>query len=111
VSEVVCFRLDGDNPREARALAVLRAWQEAGYSRRHVLTEALLRLDGDAGQDTLGTVAELREVLGRAHDLLAAMQDGRRALPLPPDEPQGAPLSASFIASVRKTARPGMSGG
>ena len=47
MSEVICFRLDRDNPREAQALQVLAAWQEAGFSRRHVLTEALLRLDGD----------------------------------------------------------------
>ena len=37
MSRVIGFRLDSDNPREAQ--------REAGYSTRHVLTEALLGLE------------------------------------------------------------------
>jgi hypothetical protein len=109
MSEVICFRLDSSNPREAQALMVLSAWQEAGFSRRHVLTEALIRLDKDP-EDVSDAVAELREVLGRAHDLLEALQDGRHtAVIRQRTEPEGEPLAESFIASVRQAARPGMS--
>jgi hypothetical protein len=111
MSQVVCFRLDRQNPREALALAVLSAWQEAGYSTRHILTEALLGLD-DGSQDELSAVvAELREVVGHAHDLLEEMRDGRHVPPTPAGDGQAAQLSESFIASVRASARPGMTGG
>jgi hypothetical protein len=104
MSQVVCFRLDRQNQREA--LAVLSAWQEAGYSTRHILTEALLGLD-DGSQDELSAViAELREVVGHAHDLLEEMRDGRHVPPPRAGDGQAAQLSESFIASVRKTARP-----
>lgn len=46
MSEVISFRLDENNPCEAQARAVLKAWADKGYSVRHVLTEALCSLSG-----------------------------------------------------------------
>ena len=45
MSDVISFRLDKDNPREEKARQVLKYWYEEGYSLRHIMTEALLRLD------------------------------------------------------------------
>ena len=46
MSEVISFRLDKNNPRDAQAKAVLKAWVDKGYSVRHVLTEVLLAYHG-----------------------------------------------------------------
>ena len=45
MSTVISFRLSPENPREAEALAVLKIWHNQGFSIRHTLTEALLRLE------------------------------------------------------------------
>jgi hypothetical protein len=109
MSEVICFRLDRDNPREGKALEVLAAWQEAGFSRRHVLTEALLRLNGETGDSTANTLAALTEVLSQAQVLLENMQNGHY-VPTggQSEEPEDQALAESFLASVRQAARPGL---
>jgi len=45
MSEVISFRLNRENPREALALEVLKNRFRKGFSVRYVLTEALLKLD------------------------------------------------------------------
>lgn len=45
MSEVISFRLNENNPREARALHILRMWNNNGYSVRYTIIEALLRLN------------------------------------------------------------------
>ena len=42
MSKVYSFRLDDDNPREAQARGVIKAWMGEGYSLRHIITDALL---------------------------------------------------------------------
>jgi hypothetical protein len=109
MSQVVCFRLDRQNQREALALAVLSAWQEAGYSTRHILTEALLGLD-DGSQDELSAViAELREVVGHAHDLLEEMRDGRHVPP--PRAGDGQAAHCRSRSSPRSGKPPGLEPG
>jgi hypothetical protein len=45
MSEVISFRLNKSNLREAQALEILKAWCSRGYSLRYVITEALLKLN------------------------------------------------------------------
>jgi hypothetical protein len=40
MSEVISFRLDPDNAREALAITVLQTLQGKGYSLRYIMTEA-----------------------------------------------------------------------
>ena len=47
MSEVISFRLNPENSREAKALDTLKMWREEGYTLRHKITEAILRLDQD----------------------------------------------------------------
>ena len=109
MSQVIGFRLDQDNPREGRALAVLEAWQEQGYSTRHIISEALLRLGGEAGSEVSSTLAELQKVLGHAHRLLEQMQQGQIISPQhQEDQPEQARLTESFVLSVKEAARAGM---
>jgi hypothetical protein len=71
MSEVISFRLDRNNPREAQALGVLKKGQEAGYSLRHVLTEALLALEASAEEEQ-AVARALLEVAGRLEQIQSA---------------------------------------
>jgi hypothetical protein len=42
MSKVYSFRLDADNPREAKAKGVIDTWLEKGYSLRYLVVEALI---------------------------------------------------------------------
>ena len=109
MSEVVSFRLDAANPREAQAREVLRSWYAQGYSVRHIITEALLKLDEEPEQATELALVELTEMLGRVSQLLEQMQNGHYAAPPEePEEPSQATLRDAFVASVKNAARPGM---
>lgn len=118
MSKVVSFRLDEDTPEEQQALAILEEWQEKGYSTREIMTWALMSLaglemaEGTAQNDgeARETVTELREVLSQAQEFLEALRDMKAI----PDEVQvrSQPkpvLSQSFMAAVKKAARPGLS--
>jgi hypothetical protein len=110
MSQVIGFRLDQDNPREAQALALLEAWQKRGYSTRYIITEALLQLDGKTESEVSSTVAELQKALDHAHRLLERMQNGQIASPQhqAEDQPEQAQLTESFVLSVKEAARSGM---
>ncbi|MCU0485171.1 MAG: hypothetical protein MUC85_03575 [Anaerolineales bacterium] len=45
MSQVISFRLDENNPREAQAQQVLQTRASRGYSLRHTRVEALLALE------------------------------------------------------------------
>ena len=45
MSEVISFRLNPSNPREALALEILRNKQKGGFSSRRVLTDALIGME------------------------------------------------------------------
>ena len=108
MSQVVSFRLDRDNPREAQALLVLSTWQERGYSLRHILTEALIRLDAGEtdGSIPLEDLAGLMTQLGELVELLQAGSWVSQGVSnTMPGRDQ---LSDAFLTSVSKASRPGM---
>ena len=103
MSEVISFRLDAANPREAQAREVLRSWYAQGYSVRHILTEALLRLDEESEQETALALAELNEMLDRVGQLLEQMQNGHyTAVASATTEQSQEVLSDAFVASVQE---------
>ena len=109
MSEVISFRLDAANPREAQAREVLRSWYAQGYSVRHILTEALLRLDEESEQASALALAELNEMLGRVSQLLEQMQNGQyTAIVAEAEEQSQEVLSDAFVASVKSAAKPGL---
>jgi len=79
MSEVISFRLDKDNPREKRALEILKTWCGDGYSVRYILTEALVRLD-----DSKAALEDQNETLNQVSQLLRKLEDGAS----PPIVPQ-----------------------
>jgi len=110
MSEVISFRLDKSNPREARAREVLRAWYTQGYSVRHVLTEALLVLEESQQQDEEATFAldEVNRTLHQVIQMLERMQNGRYVAVKDDDQQPRAALTDTFVASVKSAARPGL---
>jgi hypothetical protein len=108
MSEVISFRLDRENPREAQALDVLTKGQEAGYSLRHILTEALLALEA-AAEDEQAAALALTEVAGRLEQILEQFQHAGSVPYQPPnDQREQAALAESFVLSVKQAARPGL---
>jgi hypothetical protein len=111
MSEVSSFRLDGDNPREARAREVLRAWYAQGFSVRHILTEALLALEDsqEEDQETAFALDEVNRTLHQVIQMLERMQNGRHAPSANQDGEQSrVTLTETFVASVKNAARPGL---
>jgi len=99
MSEVISFRLDKNNPREAQARAVLRAWVDKGCSVRHVLTEALLAYQGSQ-KDT--SISEMSVKLDQISNML--QQNGAQSIFLEKD----VGLSDQFLVSIRTAAKQGV---
>jgi hypothetical protein len=111
MSEVISFRLDRNNPREGQAMAVLRKGQEAGYSLRHILTEALLALEASAEDERqiLAALAEVSQRMGQIRDALESLQQGNLApVQMRDERPNQAALAESFLFSVKNAAKPGV---
>ena len=109
MSEVISFRLDATNPREAQAREVLRSWYAQGYSVRHIITEALLKVDEESEQVTDIALAELNETLGRVGQLLEQMQNrGYTTVAAEAAGQAQEALSGAFVASVKSAAKPGI---
>lgn len=110
MSEVISFRLDKANPREAQALEVLSAWVEKEFSVRFILTKVLLELDHpgpelSTSQDDPG-LNLIIEQIGQLLEMVKTI----KGEPIPElecsQEEQG--LNEMFLASVRHGAKPGL---
>jgi hypothetical protein len=111
MSEVISFRLDRENPREAQALAVLNKGQEAGYSLRHVLTEALLALESAAEdeQAVAVTLNQMTRMLAEMQAVLEVIQNRDfSAARIEEPKPEQDALAESFLLSVKNTAKSGL---
>ena len=109
MSEVISFRLGKGNPREARAWEVLQIWTSQGYSARHVITEALIKLSEESNQTTTQALEELSEAMRQVMQLLEHMQNGSYVPSADNDgESSKSALTDAFVASVKQAARPGM---
>lgn len=74
MSEVISFRLNKDNPREAQARAVIKAWGDKEYSARHVLTEALLAHQGSQRE------LEIRSLSTKLDEISRMLQQNKSPL-------------------------------
>ncbi len=110
MSAVISFRLDKENPREERALEVIKTHQEKGYGIRHIITEALLRLDAHSAESVDGAkFDQIQETLTQVRALLEQMGlDDDSSLKGRNTDPSFSSLTDVFISSVKKTAKPGL---
>lgn len=110
MSEVISFRLDNRNKREADAFEILKAWCSKGYSVRHVMIEALLKLgDPGIGSSQNPTNPDLNIVLTKVNILLDQIEN--RGLPpigKPEEDIVHSSLADNFVSSVRMAVKPGM---
>jgi hypothetical protein len=107
MSEVISFRLSEDNPREAQAREVLNAWVDKGYSVRHIITEALLQLGKEPGKHGDNRGGSMAEIVDRLASLVARLEGHlpNAQSPASQVEPE---LKSSFVAAIKKAARPGL---
>jgi hypothetical protein len=109
MSKVISFRLSKGNPREIQALENLSAWCAEGYSIRHILTEALLKLGDYTPKHTASNLDDLKINLERVSNLLEQLPKNNLTLmKMASGRPGNSELTDNFITSVKKSAKLGM---
>lgn len=109
MSEVISFRLNKDNLREGQALDILETWCNEGYSIRHVITEALLKLNGDGYEEAATTLDELQTTLNQVVHLLEQLGNDESTKVKEQESRSGKTgLTYDFIASIKKYANTGV---
>ena len=110
MSKVISFRLDEDNPREARALAVLKARCAQGHRARNVITEALIRLDEATNNSgTKDDDESLATIASQVNHLVDMIKAGNN-IPIGPKNDGGTrpELTGNFLDSIKLAAKPGL---
>jgi len=130
------FQLDPNKPDEEKALFILEDFQRAGWDLPKVMVMALLSLDRDqaarfeigggktanalAGlhdsllevrQGSLSALDEAHKVLYQVQELLTQLQEAQNSPvpPAPPSDPPPEAISESFLLSLKKVIKPGIS--
>ena len=70
MGEVISFRLNPNNPREAKALEILRTEQAEGFSSRRVLSGTSIGLVDEKGQVISFPITEFHTALKQVSRLL-----------------------------------------
>jgi len=108
MSEVISFRLNKGNLREAKALLVLQEWRAQGYSIRRIITDALLKLDATQTEPHTNRLDELNDTLNQVNLLLKQLSYGDSAQSSNTDgRPENSRLADHFVASIKKSAKRG----
>jgi len=109
MSKVISFRLDAENPREARALEVINTWTNQGYSPRFILTKALLELGHPGSDIAMNQEGQaLNAVLDHIDQVIEMVKTMQPDRPPRQDSDIASPtLSEGFLTSVKNRAKPG----
>lgn len=110
MSKVFSFRLDKNNPREARALEVIETQRAEGLGLRHIITAALLALDLQRTDlVSCKTHDEISETLKRVTQLLEKIEKRNNSSQKDQDASSDcSKLTDNFVASIKRAAKPGM---
>ena len=109
MSEVISFRLNPDNPREAKALDILREKQASGFSSRRILADALVALEDKKGISQALYVEEFNEILERIVRLLEKNNFETPGIANPdPVSSRPHALNDHFLQSVKVAIKPGI---
>ena len=109
MSKVISFRLDPDNPREAKALDILREKQASGFSSRRILADALVALEDKKGISQALYVEEFNEILERIVRLLEKNNFETPGIANPdPVSSRPHALNDHFLQSVKVAVKPGI---
>lgn len=97
MSKVFSFRLDADNPREARAREVINTWLDKGYSLRYLVTDALISyMKEDIEKKEFGSVVD------QLQELILSLDK------IPEEHPSNTVLPNTFINAIKKSAHEGI---
>ncbi|MBN1536872.1 MAG: hypothetical protein JW908_09090 [Anaerolineales bacterium] len=106
MSEVISFRLNKNNLREAKALLVIQECRAKGYSLRQIITDALIKHD-EAWSDP--PTPNIDELNNKFNQLLEQLSNGDpRRITQPNTSIGQSELADQFIASIKKTAKQGI---
>ena len=105
MSEVISFRLDPDNPREASAIFVMQTWKDKGFSIRQIMVEALLKLETNKSDESLSDLYRKMEEIsvqleGISNNNIIEKYDVR--------ESSDEGLSRQFMQSIKLSVLPGI---
>jgi len=106
MSKVISFRLNPNNPRDAKALAVLQDWLFQGFSTRRTITEALLQVDSTSTKATDNSV--LNDLSQQIKDLLDSIGPDVTLNKIKDERWSQEKLAEGFVTSVLKAAKPGL---
>ena len=107
MSEVISFRLDQGNTREALAISVMRAWQSRGFSLRQIMAEALLKLDNNDKNQSPEYLSDLHQKLDEISAQIHAIGNSNNAVNKNGDSPEEG-LSHQFMQSIKESAKLGL---
>lgn len=123
MSTEITLQFDEDDLEQQRALTVLNAWRQQGYTDEQIITRALVTFaDGKEQATNINILlANVREMLQQMREVLkevrtlrmreASETSGRpESVAKPPALPDedNLELSSVFLAALKKAARPGM---
>ena len=124
MSPDIHLQFDENDPEHQRALTILNAWQQQGYTTEQIVTRALASFADGKEQATnvnilLANVREMlqqmREVLGEVRTLklreakdAPGYSEGTPAVPVAASDEDNLELSSMFVDALKKAARPGM---
>jgi hypothetical protein len=106
MSKVISFRLNPDNPRDAKAIAVLLDWLSQGFSTRQTITEALLQLDSANSKSTDNEA--LMDLSQQIKELLENFDNVSSREMVSEAVSAKEKLSDGFVSSILKAAKPGL---
>lgn len=105
MSEVISFRLDPDNPREASAILVIQAWKDKGFSVRQIMVEALLKLETNRSDESLsGLYRKMEEISVQ----IEAISNNNPVIINNNGESPDERLSHQFMQSIKISVLPGL---
>ncbi len=109
MSEVISFRLDKSNPREAHAIEKLNQWISRGYSIRFIITQALLGIDDiDVETENLPN-HEISSVLNQLNSLLEILNNqNTRSITKQNANSDAILLKGGFLSAIKQGIKPGI---
>jgi hypothetical protein len=106
MSEVISFRLNNTNSREAQAREVIEVWVKQGYSLQHILTEALLRLGNQEDHSRSSQLGDISETIEHLASLVGRLEAKQEIVQ--PEHQAKSELSEFFLSSIKLAVKPEM---
>ncbi len=105
MSQVFSFRLNSNNPREARAKEVILVWTNKGHNLRYIISEALLHLENYQSESI--NILDITKTIDRLSNLLERIENQQEGILINTDQ-KSDELSKAFKSSIMNLINPGL---